>query len=451
MACDDSGGDAGSDGGVAAGGAGSGGATGGGGNAGGGAGGAGGGPGAGAGGLDGGASCMDDDGCPAGGRCDTDAGVCRPFCRTDFDCGGAGRFCDPAGFCRPPVRCSDDPSVCGAGEACNCEGFCEIAGNACQNDLQCAVDEFCDPCAGACKARVEHCGRCRVLAGVAEQPNPCERRTDTCHPVGPEGYTFCLRGCEGQGNCAGLGPGFECQDLGNGIRACVPLSGRCSQPGECENDGDCPSGSFCNDQLACQPGCTGDDACPMGTVCEVLRCIPPCTPDSCPAGGECQPDGHCRIPGGCVTSRDCLEPETYCDRDQLMCVPGCERDDDCLDGNLECVDGSCRERGCTAAFDCALGQVCDLDSGRCMDAEGRHCEPDCDPMDENACGGAPRACLTFEDDEGNKLGDFCFEPCGEADSPNECPQGFQCQDVSDDMGMGPGRLCTAPCHLRTEN
>jgi len=193
-------------------------------------------------------------------------------------------------------------------------------------------------------------------------------------------------------------------------------------------------------------GCSDDSNCPVGEICNAGRCGPPCAGDGdCEAPAVCRDDGRCAVPGGCVTSADCAEAETYCDRAVGMCTPGCEVDDDCQDATRACSGGSCVVRGCTGAFQCSFGEVCDLDSNRCAVAEGRHCEPDCDPMDESSCGGEGRRCLSLQDEEMNPLGDFCFEPCGE--DPNACPQGYQCVDLEDQDGNPMGNLCIRRCDL----
>lgn len=444
--CDDDGGE-GSGGAGAAGAGGGAGGSGGAGATGGGVGGAGGGA-AGAGGSGGvaGASCVGDEGCPAGAGCDTDAGECRAQCAMDLEC-GPREICAPTGLCQPLPACGED-GACAEGSVCNCRGVCEpLLGAPCQRDLQCPVDAYCDPCAGQCMPRVQPCGRCpdtaQGSAGMAAY-NPCERRTDVCYPVGAGGLTHCLRGCEAQGACDQLGPGFSCEEIEPGVRACVPRGGECSQPGDCASDADCGEGRFCNDQLYCQRGCGGDAECPNGQICQNLRCLPPCAgPADCPEGAECLEDGRCRIPGGCLSSAECLEPETYCDTDTSMCVPGCERDNDCLDATKTCQDGTCVERGCVANYQCAFGQVCDQPTAQCVEAPGVHCQPDCDPNDESACGGMPRRCLSLQDEEENPIGDYCFEPCGEA--PNECPQGYSCVELADQDGNVEAELCVRRC------
>ena len=382
------------------------------------------------------ASCVSDEGCPPGARCDVNAGICRTACRNDFECGTSAR-CAADRYCLPlPVCRSDSP--CADGSICNCHGVCEpLAGSLCTTDLQCPTSEYCDDCGGACRPRVPPCGRCGMSSSA------CERRGDVCLPVGTAGLSHCLRGCVGDGNCQILGPGFECREIEPGVQVCVPR-GDCSAPGDCVSDSDCSDGTFCNAQLYCQPGCTADVECPNDEICENLRCKVPCAVDGdCDPAGECQPSGHCRVPGGCVTSADCPQPETYCDVMQQQCVAGCERDNDCLDATRECVGGNCRPRGCAGNYQCAFGEVCDLDTAQCVAAEGRHCEPGCDPMDEASCGGPPARCLSLQDEEGNEIGDFCLEGC--EPSPNECPQGYQCIELQDEEGNVVERLCARRC------
>jgi hypothetical protein len=384
------------------------------------------------GGAGGGASvgCTTSLDCPGGARCDAAAGACRPACRNDFECGDRARCRAPEGFCEPLPAC-DAANPCADGAACNCHGVCEPRDGApCRTDLQCAVSEYCDACAGACKPRVTPCGRCGDTAAA------CERPSDLCLPVGGAGLPHCLRGCAGQPTCDALGPGYTCQDVGGGETACVPTSGECAASAACVSDAACPGGEFCNDAGVCQRGCASDNECPNGDLCDNLRCRPACSDAApCAAPGECQADGHCRVPGGCLSSAECLERETHCDLTTHRCAPGCERDADCLSAADECVDARCRPRGCVANYQCAFGEVCEQASGECRPAGGHHCESPCDPMDEAACGGAPNKCLSLQDADGNALGDFCFEACQAA--PNECPQGYQCVDLNaQSMSMG---------------
>src|SRR5690606_36972513 len=137
----------------------------------------------------------------------------------------------------------------------------------------------------------------------------------------------------------------------------------------------------------CVPGCT-PGGCPNNNVCERGECLPPCDMrgEACPMPAMCNPaTGLCEIEGACLASRDCPDPETYCDVTQNMCVSGCEVDNDCRDATKECVDNACVPRGCKGAYSCAFGQVCDVASGQCMDAQGPYCDM-CDPDAMGSCG-----------------------------------------------------------------
>ena len=400
----------------------------------------GGGGGVGGGGGEGGGvgSCMGDDDCPAGTRCDGD-GVCRTACDDDLDCGERAR-CD-GGFCRLLATCGDG-GACPADTACDCHGVCvPVTGNPCMRALQCPVDAYCDACSGLCAPKVAPCGRCG-------DDGACARGSDVCRPVGPRALTYCVRGCTPEPDdvtCQRLGPTYECVEVA-GEFGCRPRGGECSDTGgDCERDSECPPDAFCNELLACQPGCADDTACPNGEVCHGLRCGPPCaTNDDCDAGLECDGDGHCEVPGGCVTGADCEVPETYCDRDARMCVDGCEIDDDCQDATKECLAGACRPRGCAGNYHCAFGEVCDHDTRGCVPAPGRHCEPGCDPMEsETSCGDTGQRCLSLQDEDEMPLGDFCFEPCQPA--PDECPQGYGCQELTDQDGNVMAELCIRRC------
>lgn len=292
-----------------------------------------------------GASCMDDTGCPPGARCDVGDGVCRPACADDRDCGPTAR-CTVDGYCAELPPCSEG-GECAAGSVCDCNGVCAPAvGDPCANDLQCDTADYCNACTGTCTPRAGQCERC-------DDDSACDPRSN-CHPVGAAGLGHCLRRC--QGNCDRFGPGYECVEVDGETSLCVPASRQCDAITQCASDLDCPLGRFCNDNLRCQPGCLEDAVCPVGQICQGGRCGPPCAGDGdCEGEAVCGDDGRCGVPGGCATSADCPEAETYCDRMTLMCVPGCEVDDDCLDATQACVGGGCVPRGCVGAFQCSFG------------------------------------------------------------------------------------------------
>ena len=387
----------------------------------------------------GGASCMSDEACPSGARCDLESMSCVASCERDSECGANAACID--GLCIEQAQCDGGVGgTCAEGQVCSCMGLClPLTGNPCQGDLQCQVSEYCDLCQGQCRAKIEPCGACDDSAS-------CERSGDICAPVGQEGDTYCLRACVGQGSCDNLGPGYLCESLGDAGTFCVPEAGACQALTQCERDAECDAGFFCNERAQCQPGCENDTTCSEGLLCQGLRCAPPCTADSdCSAeGAVCEGDGRCRIPGGCQSSRDCAEPETYCDLDTLRCVSGCQVDNDCQDANQECVHGACQARGCTGNFQCGFGQVCELETGTCVMAEGRHCEAGCDPMNsETSCGTEGQRCLSLQDEEENPIGDFCFEPC--EPEPNACPQGYSCQELQDPNNGSTFSLCIRTC------
>ncbi|MGB0648114.1 MAG: hypothetical protein ACPGQS_13105, partial [Bradymonadia bacterium] len=328
---------------------------------------------------------------------------------------------------------------------CDCDGICRPAPEEpCSTDLQCDVADYCDTCAGGCAARSEQCEPCNSDSQCASNAR-CRTPNGgilTSTP-GVTAQGVCMRQC--QGSCDLLGPGFECVSSGD-VSVCAPETGMCGSLLNCSLDADCAPNEFCNERGRCQIGCAEDSECVAGTLCQSGRCLPPCDgANPCETPLICD-DGRCVVENGCATSRDCSMAETFCDRTSNMCVPGCEVDNDCQDAGLQCVSGNCRERGCGGNFQCAFGQVCELDTGACQDAEGRHCEEGCDPQMEGSCGPSG-ICVTLQDDDGNPLGDFCFESCLQA--PNECPQGYQCvefeQDAGGMSGGSPESYCVRDC------
>jgi hypothetical protein len=382
-------------------------------------------------------SCSTDEDCQAGQLCDQESMSCRLGCSSDLDCGPTSACINA--LCTPLPSCADGAS-CDANSMCNCDDRCvPMVGNPCTQDNMCPVSEYCNTCEGQCKPRVAPCAPCASTLS-------CERPADLCAGIGAQAQDVCLRACAGQGTCDNLGPGYECQDF-DGATYCIPASGTCEGLTGCSLDSECPPDQFCNERQQCQPGCEEDTSCPNGQLCQGLRCAPPCTVDTeCgQEGAVCDDEGRCQIPGGCQSSRDCSEAETYCDLDQLRCVSGCQVDDDCLNAAQECLGGRCRPRGCSGNYQCAFGEVCDLESRSCQRAEGRHCEADCDPeAAETACGEMGQRCLSLKDEEDMDLGSFCFEPC--QPEPNACPQGYSCTPI-EDPNAGEISLCVRRCDL----
>lgn len=352
---------------------------------------------------------------------------------------GSGTGGTDGGVLPTPEKCTSADDCDAAKPICDCIGRCVPAGIAeipsCTADKNCGSENYCDVCAAVCRPLKTLCEPCEA-AGECQDDGACIDFQ--------AGGRFCLRACVADPGCPQ--PGFRCEQVaGQSQKQCVPLSGVCSQPTLCGGDVDCEFGAICSDTAGkCVPGCPSDDVCPTGQVCSAFRCSPACSDESpCPEGQECDDKGHCKLPGGCLEPADCLEPETYCDPQENLCKEGCLQDFDCKSSAKECLAGSCADKGCTANYYCAFGEVCELETGTCKMAEGPYCEPGCDPQSEASCGGEPNLCLSLQDDEGNELGDFCFVACG-PDPANACPQGYACQEL-EHPEKGVFHLCFRDC------
>ncbi len=379
------------------------------------------------------AACTADADCGQGEVCDTDAGLCRQACGSDDDCALTTR-CGQGGFCVSRARC-DDQSACAQGELCDtCLGRCERAptgARACTTDTNCFVEEFCDPCRKTCRTLGDPCDPCN-------EDIECGAADDLCLDF-TQGGRFCGRACTSLTDCP---RGFVCDPIEGLGSQCVPASGDCASPEGCLDNDDCPSGQQCSAQLTCVPGCS-PGSCPNGEVCDAGACVAPCASSAeCPPGAECLPDGLCRIPGGCITSRDCPDAGTFCDVEQQRCLEGCEADSDCPSLQI-CRSNQCQVRPCDGNHLCGFGQVCNFDTGRCGEPDGPFCDP-CDAEAEGQCGGEPNQCLRISDDEGNALGDFCGVAC-DPDNLDACPVGYSCTELQDQNMQVIGNVCFRNC------
>lgn len=146
--------------------------------------------------------------------------------------------------------------------------------------------------------------------------------------------------------------------------------------------------------------------------------------------------GRCKVVD-CATSTDCGIGE-YCDPVGNTCKTGCESDGDCVAGEAcDLETRECRAYECrTTALDCGLGESCR--SGECENTLGDACTP-CDGYDyyNSACGSG--TCFNFG--EAYSYGEtYCLMPCDRAYGVDECPRGFECQDIP-----GAGLFCAAWC------
>lgn len=242
-------------------------------------------------------------------------------------------------------------------------------------------------------------------------------------------------------------------------------------------------------------GCTTNDECPLGHVCDGGDCIPSgegnvCDlcgshedcggpSDSCVrypdgvsrCGRACREDADCATAPGCG-ARTCLCQEMsgggqrQCAPADLDCVEGpeCENDDQCPDG-MVCQDQECVPRGCSE-----LGNPCetrgDCCSGMCLDGL---CSQGCDWLNPGGscpsgfycsiqeCGvgacvagslgatGRGGSCVAHEGCRTGYCGSTggpteCQIPC-DPDGVNTCPGDDEC------VRIGASRCGLCACHI----
>jgi hypothetical protein len=369
--------------------------------------------------------------------------------------------------------------------------------NGCFRDINCGSEMFCESCTKTCQPLLPTCARC-------EYDEQCEGMMSRCvDQVKFAGQEFTLpnkicapwcplstRVCVVADAPVGAYDCAELDDPSNGV--CVPVSLSCGDVQKtCTSDADCTDNPKykkcfptlrrcgCEDVLACAfgeachpvtrmcvPGCTDDTECGVGKVCTAGLCLDACTgslEDGNVSGCDDPPpiadkqwdciNGHCRIPGMCFSPQDCEEKETYCDALTKECVPGCLIDYDCKQAAKECDTAAktCIDRGCTGNWFCGCGQICSKETHFCVTAEGKYCEPCVQKQQESdpePCEDPDIMCIGFQDPDTNEdLGSFCMPPC-DPDPENECPQGWQCQEIKDGNGKSYGKKCIRACYKK---
>ncbi len=204
--------------------------------------------------------------------------------------------------------------------------------------------------------------------------------------------------CDSDLECAA---GCYCTDevAGDGVW------GTCVESGYCTTDRDCGSGMEC-DAGTCKPvdrGCTADDQCPDGTVCDETYRV--CVEDpSCQANTDCRPGnvcdpatGTCVPTTGCTSDAECPDG-SYCDEDRGTCTPGVDPEAPTCGGTVSCNQGAprcpagqvplidpttgCYTGTCEVIASCDTAPVCTAitDEASCQDREdcstaytGRNC------------------------------------------------------------------------------
>ena len=287
------------------------------------------------------------------------------FCKKDDDCAvfNAGLRCEEStGACIPAYGCNDDT---------NCEN---------QPVLPDGGDDYCYHYGLQCRCVPEPndaglTGICRRRRAVCEEctdPSQCgsggtfdPAGTCTALPGDTSGKQYCLQ--------ARVGSVCGCGMVDNGHGYCKPQSNDCSQVG-CTKDQNCPGGSVCNKNAClCEPRCRWDfslkseapPGCPPGKVCWVDTA-------NLDPGSLFYGAGRCRPP--CNGNVDCTDTvanpfggtNLKCAGEQLsgggLSPKRCRANGECMD-NLECPEqpnesiylGYCDRAAFACKTDCRLG------------------------------------------------------------------------------------------------
>jgi hypothetical protein len=261
------------------------------------------------------------DAAPDPGNCTPDGNVCHAGvpCCGDPCCGGhcctSNQECCQ-GKCRNSSFFQHDHNNCGAcgvkcptGASCVdgncvCRGRRTLCNNRCVPNVQFVLDSLnCGSCGHRC-AEGQFCcgGTCVSAVDCAENQYldlltcTCQcatvRRSDICCPYGqvcrPD--TGC---CSPLGGSCGIG-GEQCCSgyCRDGVCACVPSGGRCSENFDC---------------------CTG--------VCLDGKCVAPTQGTACTSDTDCGPASHCGTGGQCVACQP-IDCHTGLDGSPLTCPPG---------------------------------------------------------------------------------------------------------------------------------
>lgn len=411
-----------------------------------------------------GGACSVTSPCPDGQTCGTD-GKCSPgtpgagavcdSCATDTDC-ASGSACVQVGATKHcAIKCTvngdcDSGYACasfGAVKAC-APGKYECIG--CLTGAECPADQHCNANTGECSADKEQCGPCQT-DGDCGSGYRC---------YGKSAAKFCIPDCP-DGNCPANG---SCNDLGDGVKACVWGSdGPCCLGDGCtESACDACAGAtpLCKDNTTCVECLANTDCknaskptCGLNNTCEATSTGEQCTTDpkkphfnaATGACCECLNTSHCggkacdpstcackTTGGGGGVCETCVAPYPGCAtyNGQQVCVQ-CTEASQCPSGSCNTATYTCEGTVVPTSGDCKVAGkecvdplVCDAKSGLCYDANGN-----CDDVTQFCPNGGK--CMSFLDQlPGGGGGGI---PLPDLGAGGTLPGGCECQP-----GMLPG-------------
>lgn len=338
-------------------------------------------------------ACVVDEQCPEGSICNAQ-GQCEAGCRDEHDRCSLGRLCKPGVGC---VECTAD-AQCGAGRVCandSCVPGCSAANPVCPSGLVC--DTRAGKCVGCvdnancttpplsiCNPATQSCVECLANTDCRDPSKPiCDTTNNTCVrcvvdsqcPAGnvctnhacvpgcnanqpcPAGQVCGANGqcvqCTTDANCSGATP--RCDTTTNRCVPCLPGATDNCPMGQycradfvcergCKSGADCPSGMCVNHSCT---GCTNDNQCAAGSVCQSGTCVSACSATNpCGAGQDCC-NGHCKDYKN--DNQNCGACGNVCGSGTTCCNGMCKR----LDTITDC--GTCGT-ACGAGQGCCTGQ-----------------------------------------------------------------------------------------------
>lgn len=346
-----------------------------------------------------------------------EAGAIGAACEAAEDCTSVPQGEDPTCLKMPEGYCTID--CLGGFFDCDDQSICEELGDQAYFCLDgCLTDNGSDDCRAdyRCSARPEIINADGREVGVCvpkcESDGDCEAgrrcRADTGDCV-PRGERATGDACTNNGSCNG-GLCITSTDFRGGY-----CSAQCSsQFGDCEPGSECATvdgAAVCLSSCDGNGDCRGDEgyicrkiaerADSNGDVQDIKGCVPKCESDNaCGDGQYCDSvEGICKPGAGdpnplgafCDGDADCQSGDCFAGAGWRngYCTEGCA-------GNGDCADGPCADlpggrtgclAGCEVDLDCRAGYICD--EGGCR----APCQGDADCTDGRTCSGSSGRCV----------------------------------------------------------